>query len=70
VRGAGEFKTTEERRMAPDMLRSTTNLVKGLGSLVRHRGGVPRRHGVVNREMAPAAVCSSGTAWRHWRLGF
>ena len=56
--------------MALDMLRSTTNLVKGLGSLVRHRGGVPRRHGVVNREMAPAAVCSSGTAWRHWRLGF
>ena len=56
--------------MAPDMLRSTTNLVKGLGSLVRHRGGIPWRHGVVNREMAPAAVCSSGTAWRHWRLGF
>ena len=70
MRGAGEFKTTEERRMALDMLRSTTNLVKGLGSLVRHRGGVPRRHGVVNREMVPAAVCSSGTAWRHWRLGF
>jgi len=56
--------------MAPDMLRSTTNLVKGLGSLVRHWGGVPRRHGVVNREMARAAVCSSGIAWRHWRLGF
>jgi len=30
--GSDEFKTTEERRMAPDMLRSTTNLVKGLGS--------------------------------------
>ena len=56
--------------MAPDMLRSTTILVNGLGSLVRHRGGVPRRHGVVNWEMAPAAVCSSGTAWRHWRLRF
>ena len=56
--------------MAPDMLRGTTNLVKGLGSLVRHRGGVPRRHGVVNREMAPAAVCRSGTAWWHWWLGF
>jgi len=56
--------------MAPDMLRSTTILVKELGSLVRHWGGVPRRHDVVNREMAPAAVCSSGTAWRHWRLRF
>ena len=56
--------------MAPDMLRSTTNLVKGLGLLVRHRRGVPRRHDVVNWEMAPAAVCSSGTAWRHWRLRF
>ena len=56
--------------MAPDMLRSTTNLVKGLGSLVRHYGGVPRRHRVVNREMAPAAVCSSRTAWQHWWLGF
>ena len=68
--GPGEFKTTEERKMAPDMLRSTTILVNGLGSLVRHKGGVPWRHGVVNWEMAPAAVCSSGTAWRHWRLGF
>ena len=56
--------------MAPDMLRSTTNLVKGLGSPVGHRGSIPRRHGVVNREKAPVAVYSSGTAWRHWRLGF
>ena len=65
MRDTGEFKTTEERRMAPDMFRSTTNLVKGLGLLVRHRGGVPQRHGVVNREMEPVAICSSGTAWRH-----